>query len=273
MNAAIPRVDWDESLGFAITPFVDADELPPLIDECERLLVEEGVHRAGVRHVTEKSPVLAALATSPALLALIEPILPGKPTLVRSIIFDKTAEANWHVRWHQDKTIAVAARAEVPGYGPWSEKDGVPHVRPPAAIMERMLNVRLHLDATDDASGALRLAPGTHRSGYQSVEEIVEGFPKPEAGIKDRHESSKIAIPDSGFGTAISFSTDAKVPGPPDRPQLERIAHTCAASAGDLLLMRPLLFHSSRQAIHPHRRRVLHLEYAAVELPEPLRWA
>jgi ectoine hydroxylase-related dioxygenase (phytanoyl-CoA dioxygenase family) len=46
----------------------------------------------------------------------------------------------------------------------------------------------------------------------------------------------------------------------------------CRASAGDALLMRPLLLHaSSRSRTGPHRR-VLHIDYAGVALPEPLEW-
>jgi len=46
----------------------------------------------------------------------------------------------------------------------------------------------------------------------------------------------------------------------------------CPAGAGDVLAMRPLLVHGSRKALVPKRRRVLHIEYAAVDLEPPLRW-
>ncbi len=46
----------------------------------------------------------------------------------------------------------------------------------------------------------------------------------------------------------------------------------CNANAGDVLLMNPLLFHSSRKATDPSRRRVIHLEYSAMVLPPPLEW-
>lgn len=47
---------------------------------------------------------------------------------------------------------------------------------------------------------------------------------------------------------------------------------TCAVKKGGLLLMRPLLVHSSLAATNPHHRRVLHLEYSAIELPGGLQW-
>jgi len=52
----------------------------------------------------------------------------------------------------------------------------------------------------------------------------------------------------------------------------QRLAVTCAARAGDVLAMRPLLLHASAKARQPRQRRVLHVEYAAQELPAPLRW-
>jgi hypothetical protein len=49
-------------------------------------------------------------------------------------------------------------------------------------------------------------------------------------------------------------------------------ALTIEARRGEMLLMRPLLLHSSGRATSPGHRRVLHLEYAACELPPGLRW-
>ena len=44
-------------------------------------------------------------------------------------------------------------------------------------------------------------------------------------------------------------------------------------SAGDVLLMRPLLLHASGRSQGTRQRRVLHIEYAGFELPEELRWS
>jgi ectoine hydroxylase-related dioxygenase (phytanoyl-CoA dioxygenase family) len=46
----------------------------------------------------------------------------------------------------------------------------------------------------------------------------------------------------------------------------------CNANEGDVLLMNPLLFHSSRKATIPTHRRIIHIEYSAMLLPKPLRW-
>lgn len=47
----------------------------------------------------------------------------------------------------------------------------------------------------------------------------------------------------------------------------------CHVMAGGAVLMRPLVVHASPRAAEPTRRRVIHLEYAARELPVPLNWA
>jgi ectoine hydroxylase-related dioxygenase (phytanoyl-CoA dioxygenase family) len=49
-------------------------------------------------------------------------------------------------------------------------------------------------------------------------------------------------------------------------------AVTCEISRGGVLLMRPLLLHSSSPAKNPAHRRVLHIEYATAELPNGLQW-
>lgn len=52
---------------------------------------------------------------------------------------------------------------------------------------------------------------------------------------------------------------------------LEPVKLTC--TRGDAILMSPLLLHASSPATSPHHRRVVHIEYAACELAEPLEWA
>ena len=54
--------------------------------------------------------------------------LPSEPRPVRAIYFDKSTDANWLVPWHQDLTLACSAQVHAPGFGPWSTKEGVPHV-------------------------------------------------------------------------------------------------------------------------------------------------
>jgi ectoine hydroxylase-related dioxygenase (phytanoyl-CoA dioxygenase family) len=47
---------------------------------------------------------------------------------------------------------------------------------------------------------------------------------------------------------------------------------TCAVPSGGALLMRPLLLHASSACVSPKPRRVIHLEFAATQLPHGLEW-
>jgi hypothetical protein len=113
------------------------------------------------------------LANSPALRRLIEPHLGVGAHPVRGILFDKTRTANWKVAWHQDRSIAVKQRIEVPGYGPWSVKAGVQHVQPPIEVLDKMLTLRLHLDDCGEDNGPLCVIPGSHTGGILSDETIA----------------------------------------------------------------------------------------------------
>lgn len=84
---------------------------------------------------------------------------------VRAIWFDKSADNNWALGWHQDRTIAVRQRADIAGYGPWSIKQGLLHVEPPFAVLESMVTLRIHLDPVPEDNAPLLIAPGSHRLG------------------------------------------------------------------------------------------------------------
>ncbi len=99
------------------------------------------------------SSAVSRPACSPKFLSLVRPHVDGEPLPVRSLYFDKSADTNWLVAWHQDSTIAVDVRADVAGFGPWSIKDGIPHVRPPDVLLQQMLTVRIHLDDADETNG------------------------------------------------------------------------------------------------------------------------
>lgn len=155
-----------EEKGWAMVPDVmDADER----DEILRTLGP--VTGAGRRGLLQEAGV-HALANSERLLQIVRPCLPAEPRPVRAIYFDKSPGENWLVTWHQDLTIAVDDRVEVTGFGPWSVKDGVPHVQPPAELLEQMVTLRLHLDDADAANGALRVLSGSHRHGRLAAGQI-----------------------------------------------------------------------------------------------------
>jgi hypothetical protein len=93
---------------------------------------------------------------------------------VRAILFDKTPDNNWTLPWHQDRAIAVAARLEVDGFGPWTLKAGMHHVEPPAQLLAEIITLRVHLDAVPATNAPLLVAPASHRLGRISQAEIAK---------------------------------------------------------------------------------------------------
>jgi len=138
----------------------------------ESLPSTEG-RRGGVRDVFDKAPALRAVLTWPGVVDVVQTHV-GDAVCVRALLFDKSGNANWRVPWHQDLSVPVD---EVPDVWPegWtgsSVKEGVPHIQPPAAFMEAMLTLRIHVDDCDVEAGAVRCVPGSHRRGRLSEEDI-----------------------------------------------------------------------------------------------------
>ncbi|HEX6535480.1 MAG TPA: phytanoyl-CoA dioxygenase family protein [Gemmatimonadaceae bacterium] len=157
--------------GWAITsPVIPPEVLDILARELTPLLGANGA-RGGARHLLDV-PIVQSLARSRPVREVAETALGPGCFAVRGILFDKTPGANWKVVWHQDLTIAVRERRDVEGFGPWSEKDGVPHVQPPASLLERMVAVRVHLDDCGPENGPVRVIPRSHRAGRLSPEAV-----------------------------------------------------------------------------------------------------
>lgn len=211
--------------GFQLHPGVFADdEIHLLRQEADRVASEAG--SVCVRHLRGHSGIFRDLARSSKILSLL-PNSDLQP--VRSILFDKTPSENWPVAWHQDLTICTKAQTACEGYGPWSIKDGIPHVQPPVKLLEQMVTVRIHLDPTSGDNGALRVIPDSHLHGRLTSASIAE------------------------FTAAEP--------------------HTCECHSGDVLLISPLILHSSRRSASPSRRRIIHIEFAPTDaLDARLAW-
>ncbi|MDQ3754520.1 MAG: phytanoyl-CoA dioxygenase family protein, partial [Acidobacteriota bacterium] len=166
--------------GFAIIEkVIDEPTAAQLIAALERVEDDgESVRRRGgvyaIRNLVEAVPMVREFANSRAARSLIEPVLGARCFVVRSLLLDKTPEANWKVAWHQDLSIAVRERVEAEGFSAWSEKAGVIHVQPPVEILERMLTLRVYLDECNEENGPLRVIPGSHLAGRLNAEQIRE---------------------------------------------------------------------------------------------------
>ncbi|MDB6068426.1 MAG: hypothetical protein JWR26_4634 [Pedosphaera sp.] len=165
--------------GFAVIPdALQAAAISELIDALNQAdsdasaVRQRGRETYAIRNLLEAVPAVRALAASPVIRSPVEAVLGSGARAVRGLLFDKTADANWKVAWHQDLTIAVEQRVDVPGFGPWSIKAGVEHVQPPVEILQRMLTLRLHLDDCNEMNGPLQVLPGSHIAGKLNAKVI-----------------------------------------------------------------------------------------------------
>lgn len=220
-----------DSKGYALLHKVISNtEIKKLILVVERMRQREKGSSAGVRHLLKRSCLVRKFANSDQILQIAREIVgcDAKPT--KAILFDKTAETNWYVTWHQDLTIAVKEKIEIDGFGPWSVKDGVHHVQPTRHELENIIALRVHLDDCSEENGAIKFIDGTHKIGILSPNEIA----------KYRDDNVHVS---------------------------------CPAERGDVIVMRPLVLHSSSQSTKVSHRRVLHIEFTGSQLPGGLSWA
>ncbi len=72
-----------------------------------------------MRNLVPGSSAVRKVADSPPVRKLVEPVLGPNAFVARSLLFDKTAEANWKVAWHQDPSrLQFAKRLRLPDSAP-----------------------------------------------------------------------------------------------------------------------------------------------------------
>ena len=202
--------------GYAILPHVFGPREVAALTDCVRSAALSSPHvmrseaTYAIRHAFSEVPCLRKVLADPALLAIVRENLSEKAFVTKSIWFEKPPGGNWFVGWHQDISISVKERREVPGYSKWTAKHGVIGVVPPVAILERTLTVRIHLDDADGTNGAVRVIPGSHRSGIQQ---------HPGADV----DGSLCAVPSGGVMLMRPLLMHASSRSTSDRPR--RVLH------------------------------------------------
>ena len=158
--------------GYAITESIVSGR------ECHRIAEAIGSApairtRAGVRHLMS-NPHVAELANSPHLISLARAWLGGAACPFRATLFEKTAEANWLIPWHQDRALPFAHAFKRPGWGPWTKKAGVAYAHAPAWALDRIVALRIHLDECGADNGPLKVIPGSHVHGVLSDSAVLD---------------------------------------------------------------------------------------------------
>jgi hypothetical protein len=149
-------MDWHATVrqeGYGFVPSVFAeDEVLSLLKKLDGENLKQP--RAGVRHAM-RSDHVALIAQDARMLEIAKRILGEAAIAFRATLFEKLPESNWLVAWD-----------------PWSVKHGVNYAHAPAQTLERILALRVHLDASTAENGPLRVLPGTHAQGVLTDDEI-----------------------------------------------------------------------------------------------------
>ncbi|MFB6453862.1 phytanoyl-CoA dioxygenase family protein [Chitinophaga sp. Hz27] len=223
-----------EDNGFAIIPGIyDNETINRIISTIKAADSTSSAFRRSadlfaIRRFLHEVPEVLPLLLNENMKRLIAEIIHPDYFIVKSIYFDKPAGSNWYVSYHQDLTISVNDKQELPGFGPWTVKPNQFAVQPPIKYLENIVTFRIHLDDTTANNGALRVIPGSHKKEIQRPELI---------------------------DWASTEETSCEVP------------------AGGVMLMKPLLLHSSGRTTNEQQRRVIHIECASIQLPNSIQWA
>lgn len=181
-----------------------------------------------IRQFLKEVPEIKDLVFNDNIKRVIKEIFGEKYFAVKSIYFDKPETSNWYVAYHQDLTISVDKKIDLPNFGPWTTKQNQFAVQPPLKVLENIYTIRIHLDDTDENNGALKVVPKSHAKGIYRPENI-----------------------------------DWTV-------ETEEI---CKVEKGGIMIMKPLTLHGSNRTTNGRKRRVIHIEFSDMQLPEVLQWS
>lgn len=152
--------------------FADLQLSPAQCDQIASTIPPVSSGRGGIRHLLSHPTVLRLLLRR-QLGEYLCSVTGRELVAVKATFFDKSLDANWRAQWHQDRSVSVRERADVPGYGPWNTKAGYVRVDAPATVLGQMIAARIYLDACGPANGPLHVIPGSHRLGKVREEHIA----------------------------------------------------------------------------------------------------
>jgi len=233
MNLVIKEREIQE-LGFSVIDNVftsrEIEDILMVIDQADpsKETFRKSDDLFAIRQFLKEVPDTKRIIFNDQINAIIQELFGKDYFLVKSIYFDKPETSNWFVSYHQDLTISVDRKIEIPGFGPYTHKHNQFAVQPPLNILESNFTIRIHLDDTNEENGALKVIPGSHSKGIYRPENI-----------------------DWNIEKDIS----------------------CNVAKGGVMIMKPLLLHSSSRTTNNQKRRVIHLEFSNKILPKELKWS
>ncbi|QJD97995.1 phytanoyl-CoA dioxygenase family protein [Mucilaginibacter robiniae] len=164
--------------GFTVIPDVfrdhEVNEMVSLIEQADTsdLTFRKTDDLFAIRQFLKQVPEIKTLIFTDMLRQILDALFSFNYFVVKSIYFDKPQKSNWFVAYHQDLTISVDRKVDLPDFGPWTIKQNQFAVQPPLAILKDNFTVRIHLDDTDEGNGALKVIPKSHHKGIYRPENI-----------------------------------------------------------------------------------------------------
>src|SRR5262249_12755192 len=151
-----------------VLPSVECDSLADVLSKS----FKKG-NRAGVRNLMT-NPAVRSLAFDERLRSLACRFVGPSAVPYRAKLFEKSGRANWLVIWHQDTVLPLECRFDSREWGPWSCKAGILYAHAPAWALSRVIALRIHLDASTELNGPLRVIPGSHSLGVLKEQDVIQ---------------------------------------------------------------------------------------------------
>jgi ectoine hydroxylase-related dioxygenase (phytanoyl-CoA dioxygenase family) len=162
--AVVENVYAKEELNEIIKAIADIDQSKPTFRKTKDLFA--------IRQFLKEIPQVKSIIFNNYLNSIINNLFGEDYFVVKSIYFDKPEQSNWFVAWHQDLTISVNNKQDLPGYSSWTVKHNQYAVQPPVEILEDNFTIRIHLDNTNANNGALKVIPKSHLKKIYRPENI-----------------------------------------------------------------------------------------------------
>lgn len=90
---------------------------------------------------------------------------------IQCTYFQKNENTNWHVSWHQDRSLPISADENPQGIS--RIKAGQRYHQPSQEDLDRVIAIRLSLDGCNLMNGGLKVLPGSHKEGILSENKIL----------------------------------------------------------------------------------------------------
>ena len=160
MDTTTELVGFEQD-GFALVDdVISASQREALVNA----VAHRAINSAGSRNLLEE-PLCQDLAVQLRCDPRLSQFMPASARAVQCTYFEKSADTNWLVAYHQDLAVPLKARKDSPAWSGWSEKGGVTFAIAPTAVLQSLVAVRVHLDASTRENGPLRVIAGSHGLG------------------------------------------------------------------------------------------------------------